>query len=179
MPLMEQKIEQVLRSPSPSECFTDKTVKVEYFIFANAATIAYAGNDEAMRQVAKLLQIDEKRFDDLVDRTLRGTENRGNPENQGNPYIVAYHSLEMGEPLVEKRIYVWAQARAAEKDPYRTRKLRKFWAEAMVNRYSGAPTERQWAEDPFISRLNLSDEAELHKDLITYANAVVEQRAKH
>ena len=179
LPLVEQKIEQVLRSKSPSECFTDKSVRPEKFVSLGADLIAYAGNDEAMRQVAKLIKLDEKRFGDLVNRTLMGTENRGNPENLGDPYIVAYHALEIGEPLVENRIYAWVQARFSEKAEDRIRDLRRFWAAAMVDRYGGVPTESQWAADPFISRLNLSNDAALHKDMMTYAIAVVEQRAKH
>ena len=178
LPLMEQKIEQVLQSPSPAECFTDKTVNPEKFVYLDAATIAYAGNDEAMRQVAKLVKLDEKRFDDLVGRTLMETESLGNPENRGDPYIVAYHALEIGEPLVEKRIYAWVQARFSEKAEDRIRDLRKFWAEAMVDRYNGVPTESQWATDPFVSRLNPSDEPAVHKDMLGYAIAVVERRAK-
>jgi hypothetical protein len=178
LPLMEQKIEQVLQSPSPAECFTDKTVNPEKFVYLDAATIAYAGNDEAMRQVAKLVKLDEKRFDDLVGRTLMETESLGNPENRGDPYIVAYHALEIGEPLVEKRIHAWVQARFSEKAEDRVRDLRKFWAEAMVDRYNGVPTESQWATDPFVSRLNPSDEPAVHKDMLGYAIAVVERRAK-
>jgi hypothetical protein len=173
LPLMEQKIEQVLQSKSPSECFTDKSVNPERFAYLVAEAIAYAGNDEAMRQVAKLTKLDEKRFDDLVVRVLMAAENRGNPENRGDPYIVAYHALDIGEPLVDKRIYAWVQAGLAEKEATRIRDLRKFWAEAMVDRYDGVPTESQWATDPFVSRLNPSDELELHKALIGYAVQVV------
>src|ERR1035438_5355882 len=62
LPLVEQKIEQVLQSKSPSECFTDKSVNPEKLVVGGAIMIAYAGNDEAMRQVAKLTKLDEKRF---------------------------------------------------------------------------------------------------------------------
>jgi hypothetical protein len=178
LPLMEQKVEQVLQSKFPSECFTDKSVNPEKFIYLTAFSIAYAGNEEAMRQVAKLIKLDEKRFDDLVDRTLMGTENRGNPENKGNPYIVAYHALEIGEPLVEKRIYAWVQVRFSEKEATRVRDLRKFWAEAMVERYGGVPTQSQWATDPFVSRLNPAQEPALHDEMIRLAIDAVQKRPR-
>jgi hypothetical protein len=178
LPLIEQRVEQVLHAKSPSECFTDRSVNPEKFAYLAADSIAYAGNDEAMRQVAKLIKLDRKRFDDLVVHTLMATENRGNPENKGNPYIVAYHGLEIGEPLVDERVYAWAQARLTDKTEFRIAQVRSWWAEAMVNRYGGVPTESQWVTDPFVSRMNPSDQPALRGDLMARAIVVVEQRQK-
>jgi hypothetical protein len=175
LPLLEEKIEQVLHSKSPAECFTDKSVNPDKFVYLASMTIAYVGSQEAMSQVAKLIKLDEKRFGDLLDRTLLETENA----RAANPYILAYKSLELGDPQVEKRVYAWVQARLVDKDEYRLRDLRKFWAEAMVDRYGGVPTQGQWATDPFASKVDPSDEPTVRKDVIGYAIAVAEQRAKH
>jgi hypothetical protein len=171
---MEQKIEQVLRSTSPSECFTEGSVNPVVFVSLAAETIAYAGNAEAVRQIGKLIKLDEKRFGDLVDRALMEAEDaRG-----GNPYVLAYQGLELGDPLVQKRVYAWFQARLVDKDEYRLRDLRKFWAEALVDRYGGAPTGSQWAADPFVSRVNPSDEPALHKAMLGLTIDVVQRRQK-
>jgi hypothetical protein len=172
LPLIERKIEQVLGSQLPSDCFTDKSVDPQKFVHLAALSVAYAGNEDAMREVGKLIKIDEKSFGSLVNRTLMEAETRR------NPYSLAYRGLELGNPGVAERIRAWAQARLADRTEFRVAQLRKWWAEAMVDRYNGVPTESQWATDPFVSQLNPSDEPALHKDMMGYAIAVVERRAK-
>jgi hypothetical protein len=140
LPLIERKIEQVLRSPSPSECFVDKSVAPQKFIDVAAATIAYAGDAEALKQLSKLIRIDEKRFGRLIDNTL------GNARVHRNPFTVAYQGLELGDTAVDARIAAWAQFQLSEKrapgrnfgprtpEPVpesEVQLVRRMWAEAM------------------------------------------------
>src|SRR5258708_20802 len=65
IPLIEAKLEEMLKSASPSKGFIDIASEM----------IAYAGDEQALRAVGKLLAIDGKRFERLIGRTL---DNAGN-----------------------------------------------------------------------------------------------------
>jgi hypothetical protein len=101
LPMMERKIEEVLKSSSPLDCFTDKTVDPQRFVDLAASNIAHAGDEYALKEVSKLIALDEKRFDLLVRNTLLAAENRR------NPFAVAYRGFEIGDPAVDKRIVAW------------------------------------------------------------------------
>jgi len=47
LPLIEKKIEQVLASASPQDCFTDKSIDPNKFVAGAASAIAYAGDAQA------------------------------------------------------------------------------------------------------------------------------------
>src|SRR5215831_12821413 len=79
LPLIEQKIEDVLRSDNPLDCFVDKSVDPRRVVEHLWATLAEAGNRQAMLESRKLLKIDEKRFDQIVYRILVSGQARGNP----------------------------------------------------------------------------------------------------
>ena len=79
LPLIEQKIEEVLRAPSPSECFTDKSVDPQKFIHPAALSITEAGNVQSLKEASKLIKIDEKQFGWMVDRTLLHAWSYRNP----------------------------------------------------------------------------------------------------
>ena len=79
MPIVESKIEEVLRSSTPAECFVGRAVDPQRFILVAALTITEAGDEEALREISKLLKRDAKRFDDLVERTLLHAEDYRNP----------------------------------------------------------------------------------------------------
>jgi hypothetical protein len=66
LPMMERKIEEVLNCASPPDCFTNKTVDPKRFVDLAAASIAYAGDEQALKEISKLIAIDEKRFGPLV-----------------------------------------------------------------------------------------------------------------
>ena len=173
LPLMEKKIEQVLASTSPKDCFTVRSVDPDKFVAGAAAMIAYSGDEQALRKVSKLIRIDERRFGDLVDHTLVEAETRR------NPYPLAYRGLELGDPAIEKRILAWAEARLADKTAFRIGQVRQWWAEAMVDKYGGVPTEGQWETDPIVSRVRPAQEPSFHNQMIGLAVEAAEKRARH
>jgi hypothetical protein len=172
LPLLERKIEQVLASASPLDCFTDKSVDPDRFVALAAGTIPYGGDEVALREAGKLIRIDEKRFGSLVEDTLREAERR-------NPYTLAYRGLELGDPAMEKRILAWAEARLADKTAFRIAQVRQWWAEAMVDKYGGVPTEGQWETDPIVSRVKPAQEPSFHNQMIGLAVEAAEKRARH
>jgi hypothetical protein len=49
LPMLENEIEQVLSAPNSLDCFADKKVNPQYVIDLAAATITYAGDEQALR----------------------------------------------------------------------------------------------------------------------------------
>ena len=85
LPLIEAKIEEVLSSSRPLVCLTGRQVDPPIFIDLAARTMAYSGDAVALRQIAKLMTFDEKRFGTYVDVTLI------NAEDRRNVFSVAYN----------------------------------------------------------------------------------------
>jgi hypothetical protein len=180
LPLIEQKIEQVLRSPSPLDCFTDKSVDAQKFVGVAAAMIAYAGDEQALREISKLIKIDEKQFGRMVEGALI------NARSYRNPFIVAYRGFEIGDPAVDSRIAPWVESqfdkaesilRQANTDS-EVNQLKRWWAEAMVEKYGRVPTEMEWLTDPLVSRLKPYRAVALHDDIMRLASGVVQKPSK-
>jgi hypothetical protein len=170
LPLIEQKIEEVLRSRSPSECFSDRSVDPQRFVGFAAAAITEAGDVESLKQASKLIKLDEKRFGPLVQRALFSAV------SYRNAFGVAYQGLELGDPALDSRIAAWVQTQLAErKSPLpgaadaETAEVRGWLAQALVKRYGAVPTESQWATDPLITRLPPLQAAWLHDDVMHLA----------
>ena len=172
LPLMEKKIEQVLASTSPSDCFTDKSVDPKKWVGSMAGMIDYAGDEESLRQASKLIKLDEKLFGDMVERTMF------NALTRRTPYSLAYAGLEIGDPAIDKRVVSWVEARLADKTSGGMHEVRQLWAEAMVDKYGGAPTEAQWANDRIVSRLHAPLPSLVRVDMERFAKEAVEKRAK-
>jgi hypothetical protein len=187
LPLIEQKIEEVLRSQSPLECFTDKSVDPQNFVHLAALSIMEAGNVESLRQASKLIKIDEKQFGWMVERTLIQAR------TYRNPFVVAYQGLAIGDPAIDSRIAAWAEVELAEKRPPQRnygprdpepipesaiREVRQWWAEAMADRYGGVLTERDWTEDPIVSRLQPTQMRALHDPVFRAASEAVQKKSK-
>lgn len=196
LPLIEQKIEQVFRSPSSPDNFTNKSVDPQRFIGLAATAIAEAGNVQSLKELSKLIKIDEKRFGFLVDNTL--VTARG----YRNPFAVAYQGFEIGDPAIDFRIASWAEkellllppppprdySRVPDGERFRQldiaareamiRQVQTLWAEAMVDKYGGVPTEAQWRADPIVSRLKPSETEPVHDEMIRRTAEVVEKRAQ-
>ncbi len=163
LPLFEAKIEQVLKSSSPQECFTDKSVDPHRFIDLIAWGMADVGDEEAIKQIAKLIKLDQKRFGMLVGVTL------GHASNWHNPFTVGYHSFEMGDPAIDERIKAWAAEQLGSHEESTVTDAERRWADAMVDKYGGPPTGAQWADDPFVSGLKPSLAESLHNDVFRLA----------
>jgi hypothetical protein len=192
LPLIEQKIEQVLRAGSPQELFTDKPIDPQKFVAFAVSAIEDAGNEQALREVSKLLHLDNKLFDDSVQMTLIKAE------ADGNPFPVAYQGFEIGDPALDARLAVWAEWELADKRPFLPLRylanrhpsyaepkpvgdipianIRQLWAEALVDRYGGVLSEAQWRSDPIASRLPASMAQSLHNDMIRRTSEIMQKR---
>jgi hypothetical protein len=174
LPILENKIEEILRSRSPQELFTNPSADPQRVAGVAAAMIAYAGDEQALREESKLMKIDEQRFGKLVDLTLFHAINRA------NPFTLAYKGFEIGDPAIDKRIIAWIENEFGfehgTKDPMRGVTAKRFWAEAMVDRYNGAPTPSQWATDPVAPRLKSENDASLHEQMIRLTSEAVLKR---
>lgn len=190
LPLMEAKVEQVLASRAPLECFSDKTVDPQQFVDRVAALIAAAGDIEAMQQIAKLVRIDEGRFGRLIDIVLIDSMDYSKSHN---PFVVAYGGLALRDPAVDRRILDWVEKRLSVDPEERARaetaargygptppapaeKMKRFWAEAMLDRYGGIPNESQWARDPIASRLRAPLAASLRQEMPPVAREALQKR---
>jgi hypothetical protein len=175
LPMLERKIEEVLRSPTPLDCFTDKTVDPSHVVDLAAATIAYAGDEEALKEISKLIALDEKRFGMLVRNTLVAAQNRR------NPFVVAYGGLEIGDPATDKRIAEWIGPQfdgGYDDSEFRQAQLRRWWADAMLEKYGRAPNEANWADDPIASRIKPELAASLRSEILQLAAEAFEKRPK-
>jgi hypothetical protein len=186
LPLIEQKIEEVLRSPSPLEYFTDKSVDPQKFIHSAAGAITEAGNVQSLKEAAKLIKIDEKQFGWMVDRTLIEAW------SYRNPFAVAYGGLGIGDPAVDSRVAAWVQVYLSDEIPVGTargvvvqpmeefdkKRFRGWWADAMVEKYGAVPTESQWAVDPVVSILGIMRSKILHDDVMRAASEALQKRTK-
>jgi len=194
LPLIGLKIEEVLKSKSPLDLFTDKSVDPQRFVAFAAAAIEDAGNDQALREVGRLLRLDAERFDDAVQYTMiRATAVR-------NPFPLAYQGFAISDPALDTRLAIWAEWALAESRPplpayylakrrygfsrtgpqrepkAATDEIRQLWAEALLDRYGGVPSDAQWQSDPIVSRLSASQAESLHNDMISRASEIVQKR---
>jgi hypothetical protein len=178
LPILERRVEDLLGSTSPGDYFADKSVDPKRFVTLAASSIAYAANEEALRQLSRLMRLDERRFAPFVEQTLL------NAQDAWNPYTLAYRGLEIGDPAVDREIAAWAEKRLSEEmqrfsNPTyeRVRRERRVRAEALVERYGGPTTEDQWKADPLVARLKPELAAALRESMSRYAREVVQGRA--
>ena len=175
LPLIEARVEAVLKSPEQIEPNVDMSLRPDRYIVSAMGIIAYAGDEEALKQLAKLMKtagFAKLRLQGLVSSTL------GWAGERGNPFALAYRGLEMGDPDVDKPIIAWAEQRLAEPSLNQTKDPRRQVAKAMVSRYGALPTPEQWAKDPLVSRLKPSLAESLHTDIVRFAAEAQEKRAQ-
>jgi len=172
LPMLERKIEEVLKSANPLDCFTDKTVDPQKFVDLAASAVAYAGDAQALQEISKLLAIDEKRFGTLVNFALL------NGEIYRNPFTVAYRGFEIGDPAVDNRIAAWAELQFADKGEFRQGQLKRMWAEAIVEKCGCAPNEVNWTNDPIASRIKPALAASLHDEVLRLGAEAFAKRTK-
>lgn len=145
IPMIEHKIEEVLDSASPSKLFLDKGVDPTMFVATAASAIAYAGNIDALKATASLMRKDKKQFAHLVSDALYSSL------NLRNPMTVSYQGLDLADADLDPLITQWlSKVLSAPSAAYVEQRQ---WAEAMLDRYHGTPTESQWNTDPIVTRL--------------------------
>lgn len=179
LPVIEAKIEEILRSPNPRDAFTDKAVDVPRTEMMLSSIIASVGDQQALREASKLLKIDAKRFDDMVEATMDYAM------GDGREFALAYQGFELGDPEIDKRILAVLDNLIGKEVPkvgnpiYRdaTGPL-SHWGEALVDRHGGMPTEAQWSADPIASHLKSDARRILHNDVMRFAADAVQERAR-
>ena len=162
LPIIEKKIEEVLTSKTPSECFTNKT-DPDRFVGQTESLITGAGDEEALKTIRKLLALDAKRFDGWVSHTFAAAWIQPRPR----PFGLAYWAFGLGDPALDSRVAAWAEGILAEAgfdSPPRRR-----WAEALVDRYGGVPTTSEWSSDPIVSRMKPAIAESLRDDVLRFA----------
>jgi len=179
LPLIEQKVEEVLRSPSPAACFTVQSVDPQKFIDFAVGAIVGPGDLQSLKESTKLIRIDEKRFGSMIGAAM------ANSSAYRNPFGLAYLGLALDDPAVESgiRAFLRLQLRdraspipgAAEAE---TAQVRGWLAMAMVDRYGGVPTEEQWAADPIVLRLESLRTPQLHDDVMRAVAEALQKRGK-
>jgi hypothetical protein len=152
VPILGQKIEEILRSRSQGGLFKSPSVDPQRVAGILAMMIEYTGEEVALQQASKLMKIDEHSFGSMVEHCLL------NADAQERAFKLAYLGFKINDPAVDKRISAWAEERidveiARRNLPHHGMILRQ-WASAMVEEYNGAPDEYQWAKDPIVSRLS-------------------------
>lgn len=131
VPVILARLQAALSSQDTSSQFVDTAIEV----------IAYAGDEQAIRAVGRLLSIDEKRFERYVGRTLT------NAANWRNPFGLAYRAIEMSDSRITALTMKWVEASMD------SARRQSQWAEAMLDKHGRIPTESDWANDPIASRL--------------------------
>jgi hypothetical protein len=147
VPLVESKIEQELRSAARSEPFINLA----------SAMISYAGDEQALRAISKLVHIDETRFAPLIGRTLNCAA------SGGNPFVIAY--LGINDETIAVEIGAWADSALSSS------RMQRLWAEALVTRYGNTPANAEWARDPIASRLANRGEG-IRNSVLTFVEQV-------
>jgi hypothetical protein len=156
LPLLESRIEQELKRSQHSERLIELA----------CVMIAYAGNEESLRAIGNLIGLDEARFGPLVGRTF---DNAG---NWRNPFTVAYRGLELGNEAVSRHTVAWVASAVASD------RMRRNWAEAMLDRYGKVPGDSEWATDPIVSRLEDRASPELRQSVGRFAAEVQRKRER-
>ena len=147
VPILESRIEELLKLHPTAQRLIDIASEM----------IAYAGDEESLKAIAKLMAIDGERFAPLVGNALTHSM------NCRNPFTVAYRGLEIGDEAIARSTIAWAESALA------STRMRRAWAEAMLDRHGKAPGETQWASDSIASRLRNSASVELRQTVLGFA----------
>ena len=147
LPLLEERIEVELRTPSPSK----------EFIATASEMIAYAGDEHALRAISKLIAIDEKRFGSLVQRTL------DNALDFRNPFSVAYRGYDFGDAVIAEQIAVWSETTLL------SIRMQRLFGDALAAKYGRVPDDSEWANDPIAANLRRPQRQELKESVLRFA----------
>lgn len=154
LPLLERRVEDEFRAQSPSKELIGIVTEM----------IAYAGDEQALREASKLIALDGQSFGRLVGRTL------DNALDFRNPFVVAYSGLNFGIEPVSDLIGEWASSKLSAP------KMQRLLAEAMLARYERIPDEVTLNKDPIVSRLTKGVSAGLRQKLADFATSSEKKR---
>jgi hypothetical protein len=147
IPILEAQILEELRSPSSKTDFVSIALEM----------IAYAGDENALRVVAKLAAIDESRFANLVGRTL------DHALHFRNPYSVVYRGFDIGNAAVSRQLVLWSESSLSHA------RMRRLFGEAIRARYGKVPEDTEWENDPIASRIGIPQRQGLKQEVLRFA----------
>ncbi len=136
VPLILRRLETELNSQIPSEGFVNAAVEM----------ISYAGNEDALAAVGRLMTINASEFGTYVGRTL------DNALHHRNPFTVAYAGIEAGGNQVAERVGIWADSAIGSE------RMQRLWADALADRNSQTFGDAEWLRDPLVARLSRQPE---------------------
>src|SRR5262249_32405793 len=90
--LIEERIEEVLNASKSLVCPSNRQMDTAVFINLAVSAMIYAGDVEALKQLAKLMMLDEQRFGAYVGLALI------NAATFRNPFSVAYGGIDLANP---------------------------------------------------------------------------------
>lgn len=154
VPMLELRVTQELKRAAHSERLVELA----------SALIAYAGDEESLRAVARLIDLDKFKFGSLVGQAL------DNAANWRNPFSLAYYAVEMPDKRITELTVKWVEA------SLESSRRQRFWAEAMLEKYRRVPTESDWETDPIASRLTRERATEMKRQVLSLASEVHRQR---
>jgi hypothetical protein len=154
LPLIEARLEKMLKF----------SLMPKSFVGTASEMIAYSGDEQALRAISKLMAIDETQFGPLVGRTLY------NALNWRNPFTIAYQGLELTDEALSRYTAEWAELALG------SNRMRRAWAEAMLDRYGKVPDESDWANDPIASKLKSGSTTELRQIVMRLARETSRKR---
>jgi len=171
-PVLGDRIVEALKSKSPIDCFTDKTVEPAAAIMAAASAIAYAADANALKELARFLAIDDRKFGWLVGYALSDGGSR-------NFFPVAYKGYEIASAPLEARMTTWIEKQLQEDYTLNEPKLPTWWAAAMVERLGHAPGPADWADDPIVKKLKPEVTQPIRADVLKIAAEEDKRKTEH
>lgn len=171
-PVLGARVEAAMKSASPIDCFADKTVDPQAAIMAAATAIAYAANDNALKELSKILAIDDRRFGWLVGYALSDGGSR-------NFFPVAYGGYEIGSAPLDSRMTAWIEKQLQSDAEAAQPQLAAWWADALVDKLGRAPNESDWAADPIVKRLKPDTTRPLRDEVLRLAGTEAQRRTEH
>jgi hypothetical protein len=155
LPLIGTRVAASLKSESPSSRFVD----------IGSEMIAYAGDEVSIREISKLIAIDEQRFGRLVGRTL---DNAGTFRN---PFTSVYSAFELDDAAISRYTAEWVHSAS------QSNRMQRLWAEAMLDRYHKIPDGPEWYADPIASALKaIPDLQNMRQNLLRFATESQERK---
>ncbi len=172
VPVIEKKIEEVLKSSSPATCFSDPTVDPRRFVGLATGLIESAEDENALKAASMLMRIDEARFGPMVQMVFL------NADGCRNPFIVAYRGLDRrpGDQSTGHRL---GRAAIVGQDRLHAPTRAAGLGEATLDRYGLVVNDALWEKDPIASRLKPELSAAIRGDIVRLATETLEKQTKH
>lgn len=170
-PVLGARVVEALKSPSPIECFADKTVVPQIAIMAAASVIAYAADENALKELSQILAIDDRRFGWLVGYALSDGGSR-------NFFPLAYSGFEIGSEALDSKMTAWIGKQFEDADSAQSQ-LKSWWGQALLDRLGHAPTAADWDKDPIATRLTPELAKSLRDEVFRLASDEAHRRTEN